>query len=400
MRAGAAVTCASCGHRYLIGQTHIKRVSAAPPADSPGQAQPKPQPEVTGSTATDTPPKQGGIQGLSEMMRIEAQRERDSQFDEYETITPDADEPRKPIDAGPSAPPSPVGTTKTQKTGRGGYFLAAAAALALAVLGGGLWAVNRESGAGTPPPTTPGQEAQSEPVYEGPVFHDLPLAESMALDHNPWEQPNRPYESRPQDDPAIYVADGELMRSDADVIEYVGRVVSERDGVVMAGELSVSLVNRQGMERARTTTPFVLVSQDQSMRVRLPIPASLDPTALNPVWSITVNEALESVVWIEGVSMEAESVGADTMARVLLVNDTDQPLARAVLLITAWDAQGLPLRRWRVRWEMPIAPADDVEFYARTAVTPSWRIDAWTVLAVGEPSPVQPAPTPADVQAD
>lgn len=400
MRAGAAVTCASCGHRYLIGQTHIKRVPAAPRADPPGQAQPESQPQVTGSTATDTQPQQGGIHGLSEMMRVEAQRERDSQFDDYETIKPDADEPRKPIDVGPPAPSSQDAATETQKAGRGGYFLAAAAALALAVLGGGLWSINREVGPGTPAPPTPEQEAQSGPVYEGPVFHGLPLAGSMALDHHPWEQPNRPYKSKPQDDPAIYVADDELVRSDADVIEYVGRVVSERDGVVMAGELSVSLVNRQGMERARTTIPFALVSQDQSMRVRLPIPASLDPTALNPVWSITINEALESAVWIEDVSTEVESMGADTMARVLLVNDTDQPLARAVLLITAWDAQGLPLRRWRVRWEMPIAPADDVEFYARTAVTPSWQIDAWTVLAVGEPSPVQPAATPADVQAD
>ncbi len=396
VRAGAAVTCASCGHRYLIGQTHFKRVAAAR-AD---QGTPV-QPDVAATTPTGTQPEQGGIQGLSEMMRVEAERERDSQFDDYDTIKPAADEPRKPIDVGPpSVPPPEDKKTKAQKAGRGGYLLAAAAALALAVLGGGMWVINWDLGTGAAAPTTPGPEVPPEPVYEGPMFQGLPLTGSMALEHYPWVQPNQPYVSKPQEDPAVFVADDELVSSDAGVIEYVGRVVSEHEGVIIAGELSVSLVNRQGSERARTTVPIALVSKGQSMQVRMPIPASLDPTALNPVWSITVDEALGSALLIKDVSMTAESMGSDSMALVELTNDTGQPLERAVLLITAWDDQGLPLRRWRVHWDMPIAPSDHVEFYARTAVTPSWRIDSWTVLAIAEPAPNLPTPAPPDAQAD
>ncbi len=334
------------------------------------------------------------------MMRVEAERERDSQFDDYDTIKPDADEPRKPIDLGEEASAQSNKKTKAQKVGRGGYLLAAAAALALAVLGGGLWLGNWDLGSGVSSSPPPVEELPPEPVYEGPLYQGLPLAGSMALKHNPWEQPNQPYRSMPQDDPAIFVAEDGLAPSDAGVIEYVGKVVSERDDVVIDGELYVSLVNRQGMEKARTTAPLALVSQDQPMQVRLPIPASLDPTGLSPAWSITVKQALASPVYMQNVSVQIESMGSDTMARVFLENDTDKALEPVVLLITAWDAQGLPLRRWRVQWDMSIAPGDEVEFYARTAVTSSWQIDTWTVLAVAEVSPIQPVVTPPGEQAD
>jgi hypothetical protein len=398
VRAGAAVTCASCGHRYLIDKTHIKRVPAAARADPDPGAQPSAQRGDSGSTATGSRPEGGGIQSLSEMMRVEAQRERDSRFDDYETIAPAADAPRKPIDPVVPEPPPKPKAAPPQKAFRNLYLAAAAAALVLAALGIGLLSMNWELGTAVPNP--PETEPGSEPGYEGPMYQGLPLAESVALGHSPWEQPNRPFQSQPQQNPEVYVADDGLKPSDAGPIEYVGRVVSEDPGVIVAGELSISLVNPQGMEKARTRVPFALVSPGQSMGVRLPIPANLDPTALNPVWSITVNEVLDPRVLIEDVSVEIESVGADTMARIVLGSGPDGPLQRAVLLVTAWDAQAQPLRRWRVRWQMPIAGGDYVEFYARTAVTPSWRIDAWTVQAVGEPSPVLPPPDPAGAQAD
>ena len=335
------------------------------------------------------------------MMRVEAQRERDSQFDDYDTIKPQVEEAHVPIDVPP--PPdalNPAKNTKAQKAGRGGYLLAAAAAVALAVLGGGLWMINWDPGSGASATGTPQPDVPPKPVYQGPVFQGLPLVGSVALEHNPWVQPNSPYESIPQEDPSVYVADDDLAPTDAGAIEYVGRVVNEHDGVILACELTVSLVNRQGMEKARAIVPIALVSREQPMRVRLPIPASLDPTALNTAWSITINQTWDSAVTIKAVSMEARSVGADTMARVLLINDTDQQLDRAELLITAWDAQGLPLKRWRVSWEMTVAPNDHAEFFARTAVTPSWRIDKWTVLAVGEFSQAPPAAAQPDAQAD
>jgi hypothetical protein len=387
VRVGAAVTCSPCGHRYLIGQAHIKHVSAAARRDPDSQAKPGAQSE------------QGGIQGLSEMMRVEAERDRDSQLDDYDTIKPAADDPRKPIDLDSPAPSAQVKESKSQKAGRGGYLFAAAAALALAVLGGGVWLVDWDVNSVTTPPP-PEQEVAPEPVYDGPVFHGLPLLGSVALEHNPWVQPNKPYQSKPQDDPAVFVADDVLEPSDTGVIEFMGLVVSERDDVILDGELSISLIDRRGIEKAHATVPIALVSKDQSMKIRLPIPASLDPTAVHPAWSITVNESLKSVVLIEDVSMEAESVGSDTMAHIVLANETDQQLDTAELLVTAWDAQGLPLRRWRVHWEMPIAPGYAADFYARTAVTSSRQIDTWTVLAVGEYSPYHPAPTTASEQAD
>ncbi len=334
------------------------------------------------------------------MMRVEAERERDSQFDDYDTIKPAVDEPRKPIDLGPQPDSVPTKKTKAQKAGRGGYLLAAAAALALAVLGGGLWTINWDPAAGSSASTNPSPDLPPEPVYQGPSFQGLPLAGSLALDHAPWVQPNQPYQSQPQDDPAVFVADSKLVPSDTGAIHYVGRVISERDDVVMAGELTISLVNRQGTEKARTSLPIDMVSRDHPMPVRLPIPPSLDPTGLNPVWSITVTQTQDSLIPIQDVSMQAMSTGSDTMARIYLGNDTGLRLDRVVFLITAWDTQALPLRRWQVQWQMPISPEKNTEFYARTAVTPSWKIETWTILAVAEPSPVQPAPAPTEGQAN
>ncbi len=400
VRVGAAVTCAACGHRYLIGQAHYKRVpaTAAGEGSAPIAASPK---------APDTPQagpddSSAGLHGLTEMMRVEAQRERDSKFDDYDTIKSDVKEHHTPIDIPP--PPdvlNPAKETKAQKAGRGGYLLAAAAAVALAVLGGGLWMFNWDLSAGSSASNTPVPEAPPKPVYEGPKFEGLPLVGSFALEQNPWEQPNSPYQSSPQGDPSVFVADADLVPSDSGAIEYVGQVVSEHEsGVVLAGELTVSLVNRQGIEKARATAPIAMVGNNQPMRIRLPIPASLDPTPLNPAWSIKVTETWASAVPVEDASMEALSVGAESMAKILLLNDTDDQLDRAELLITAWDAQAKPLRRWRVSWTTTIAPHDDIEFYARTAVTPSWQIDNWTVLAVGEFSPAPPVSDDPDEQAD
>jgi hypothetical protein len=398
VRVGAAVTCASCGHRYLIGQTHFKQIPTAARTPAEGQTQPGTPPDATDTTKAHAPAQQGAAQDLSEVMRIEAQRERDSQFDDYDTIKPAADEPRKPIDPGPVAPTPSVKQTKAQKVGRSGYLLAAAAALALAVLGGGLWMLKWDLGSGSASSTL--QDLPTEPVYQGPLFQGLPLAVSSALEHNPWTRPNQPYQSQPQDDPAVFVADGKLVPSQTGAIQYIGRVVSERDDVIVAGELTISLINRQGTEKARTTVPITMLSKDHPMPVRVLIPPTLDPSLLNPVWSISAIESLDPLVPIQDVSMQSKSMGSDTMALVYLGNDSDLRVDRVVFLITAWDAQALPLRRWQVQWDSPLSPGKDTEFYARTAVPPSWEIDAWTILAFAQPSPVQPAPSPAQEQAD
>lgn len=336
------------------------------------------------------------------MMRAEAQRERDSKFDDYETLAPSAEEPRKPVVA---VDPEPVEerakpTTKAQKAGRGGYLLAAAGALALAVLGGGLWAINWEAGLGgaTSTPTVP--LPPPEPEYDGPMYQGLPIAVSDSLDFDPWTQLTQPYRSQPQVDPAVFVADGELLASDTGEIEFVGQVVSERDDVVMAGELTVSLVNRRGEEKARTTAPITMLSKDHSLPVRMPIPATLDPRTLSPAWSISNIETNDSLTPVQDVYMLTEAMGTDTMARIFLTNDTELNMDRVWLLVTAWDSQGLALRRWRASWEMPIAPGQDAEFFARTVVGLSWEVESWTVIAFAQTSPAQPEPDSDKVSGD
>ncbi len=393
MRAGAAVTCASCGHRYLISQTHFKHVpTPRPVAGASGKA----------SSGEGELEESGGAQDLSEVMRIEAQRERDSKFDDYDTLAPAADEPRKPVVDLPAEPePKAAEQAQAPKTGRGAYLLAAVGFLALGVLvlSIGLWAMNSDFSVvganNTPEPAPP-----PEPVYDGPVYQGLPLVSSTALEYSPWVQPNEPYESRPQDDPDTFAADNELTSTDAGVIEYVGQVVTEGDGMIVSGELTISLINLRGTERARTTLAIALTSTEYPMQVRVPIPASLDPTSLTPVWSIAVHESSDTLISVKNVYMESEFEGSDAMAQVVLTNDTGLHVDKTDLLITAWDAQGLPLRYWHVRWPMPAVPGKVVDFYTRTAVNPSWEIERWTVLAFAEPSAVQPEPAPTESQTD
>jgi hypothetical protein len=385
VRIGAVVICASCQHRYLTDQTHIKRV---PSSAKTGEGKPA-EPDTASGEAGTSPqagePQPGRVHGLSEMMRAEAERERDSQFDDYDTIAPEPDRPGTPAAAIPEPavpiPPMQPTPSRQQKAIRSGHLLAAAGALALAVLGIAIWSIDWQQGSG---PATQEQlepEPDPGPVYEGPFFQGLPLIESVLLGHSPWEQPNRPFVSAPQKDSEVYLADVGLLPAGAGVIEYVGRVVSERPGVIMAGELVISLVNPQGTEKARTTTPIALIKPDLSMAVHVPIPANLDPTALHPAWAINIQEVAESAVFLEDVSLETESMGADTMARIVLGNDTGAPVQRVTLVITAWGDEDRPLRRWRVDWQLPIEKSDYVEFFTRTGVNPSWNIRRWTVAA-------------------
>ncbi len=387
VRVGAVVTCASCKHRFLVDHSHIKRVAVAKPG--PGAS------PTSGMPAETAPPKAGGgIQGLSEMMRDEAQRERDSQFDDYDTIAAEPDKPGTPVDTGATPPPAESTPTpaptpqpkhdKQQKAIRSIYLLLAAGAamaMAIAILGVGLWYIDWDL---APKPAPPAEiEVEPEPAYEGPNFQSLPLLQSIGLEHEPWEQPNRPFESMPQEDSDIYIADDSLVPAGAGVIEYVGRVISERPGIV-SGELAISLVSPQGVEKARTTTPITLVSPDHSQSLNVPIPANLDPTALHPAWSISINELMESAVFLEDVTVKTESMGADTMALVMIGNDTDQTLQRVTLVITAWGEDARPLRQWRTHWQLPIKTGDYIEFFTRTAVNPTWDIREWTVTAAAE----------------
>lgn len=133
VRVGAAVTCASCKHRYLIDQSHIKRV---PSSVSAGETGPDPLAEP----AKEPPPggeAEPGLSDLSEVMRREAERERSSQFDDYDTIKPSADPPPKPLDIVDPLKISDPAPTPRQRAARSGYLLAAIIAVVLAVLGGG-----------------------------------------------------------------------------------------------------------------------------------------------------------------------------------------------------------------------------------------------------------------------
>lgn len=384
VRIGAVAACESCRHRYLIDATHIKRLPSPARVAAGGGSD--------GPTTADRP-QAGGIRGLSEMMQREAARERDSQFNDYDTIAPTSDRPRPGAAASPgppqpaAPPPTPAPSvakqptpTRHQKAIRSWHLLAAAGALALAILGIGIWSINWD-GLGTGSSATAEQQAETEQVYDGPMFQARPLVESVMLGYSPWEQPNRPFQSLPQENPDIYVADDDLIPAGAGVIEYVGRVVSERTGVVLSGELIVSLVSPQGTERARTTVPIALVSQDQSMLVHVPIPANLDPTMLHPAWSITLGRVAESDQFIQDVTIDTQSVGADAMALITLGNDTGGPIDRVTLVITAWGDQAQPLRRWRVEWPMRLQPGQYIEFFTRTPVTPTWDIREWTAVA-------------------
>lgn len=398
----------------MIDQAHIRRVAPASPASpaSPGVgpdpqidpqidprldplADPSPTSQDTSGQEADQeadPSTQGNIAGLSDlsgMMRQEAQKQRDSQFDDYETLGTIKEPPRKPLgilpgEAGPDNPPAKI--DKPARTVRNGYLLVGASALALAVLGAGVWfttsVVRNIKAAAVPAQTEPVEPP--EPVYEGPEYDGLPLAASQILTHHPWERPNRSYEPVPREDESVGVAGDKLTSSADGGIDYIGRVVTQRPGVIIDAELTVSLVNRQGLEKARTVTPIAMVSPDQPMLFRLPIPADLDPTALTALWSIKVNQSLDPAIPIEHISIEQEGHGADTMTRVTIENDKPKTIQRAVLVITAWDSQDELLRRWKVHWDMPIKPQGVIEFYTRTAVVPTWRIDRWSATASGE----------------
>jgi hypothetical protein len=392
VRIGAVVTCASCQHRYLLDQTHLKRVPNRAAAGKGAGAAEKAEPSGASSEAGQ--PQPGGMSGLSEMMRAEAQRERDNQFNDYDTIAPPIDRPGPavlptamplptPATSAPSepAPEAETGPSRQQKAIRSGYLLAGAAALVLAALGIGLWSMDWSANLSAPAPLVPEVVPDPGPVYEGPIFQGLPLLQSTVLEHSPWEQPNRPYVSSPPQDEDVYIEGQGLLPGEAGAIEYVGRVVCDKPGIVLEGGLTVSLVNPQGTERARTRVPIVLVSPDQGMALHLPIPANLDPTTLNPAWSITVRRWQESAVFIEDLAIETESRGADTMARIVVGNDTGEEVQVVTLLITAMGEDGRVLRRWRVSWDLPLGVADYVEFFTRTAVNPSWDIRSWSVSA-------------------
>lgn len=386
VRIGAVASCESCRHRYLIDATHIKRVPS--PARQPTQA------GGGTDTVSASQVRAGGIRGLSEMMRQEAERERDSRFNDYDTLSPAAHRPLPPTSPGPQIPPpqpqprptpapaasQPPRPSRREKAIRSGRLLAAAAAVALALLGIGIWSIPWDGfDAATRVPDEP---TASEPVYDGPSFQGRPLVESFMLACTPWEQPNQPFHSVPQEDPDVYVADDDLIPAGAGVIEYVGRVISDRPGVILSGELTISLVNPQGTEKARTTAPIALVSRDQSMLLHVPIPANLDPTTLHPTWSIKVDRVIESDQFIQHLAMRTESTGADTMARVTIGNDSESPWDRVTLVITAWGDQAQPLRRWRTEWPLPVNAGETVELFTRTPVNPSWDIREWTVAAV------------------
>ncbi len=382
VRVGAVVTCTSCQHRYLIDQSHIRHVPSSARAGGEGAA--KPAPAEAGTI------RPGGIQDLSAVMRVEAERERDSQFNDYDTIAPEPDKPPVMPAAVATAPPMtpapapPVRTipqrTKQQKAIRSGYLLAAGVAVSIAILGVGIM-LSFSGDAGPGPQTRAEPEPDPGPVYDGPIFQGLPMLHSVLLQHDPWEQPNRPFVSQPQTNTDVYVADDELVPAEAGVIEYVGRVVSTKPGVIMDGELSISLVNPQGIEKASTTAPLSLISHDHSLLLRMPIPANLDPTALHPAWSITIDDLAESAVFLEDLDIQTESSGADTIARLTIGNDSGEKIQSVTLIITAWDPDAQPLRRWRVQWDLPMDVADYVEFFTRTAVNPSWNIKEWTVTA-------------------
>ncbi|MEZ6191859.1 MAG: hypothetical protein R3C45_11305 [Phycisphaerales bacterium] len=322
------------------------------------------------------------------MMQREAERERDSRFNDYDTLSPAAGRPAPPPTSPqtpqpPPPPPAPIDPPKPSrrdKAIRSSHLLAAAGAVALAFIGIVIWSIDWASLNTTG--STSADPAAQAPVYNGPSFHGKPLVESAMLGYTPWEQPNRPFRSVPQEDPDVYVADDDLVPAGAGVIEYVGRVISDRPGVILSGELVISLVNPQGTEKARTTTPIALVSPDQSMLLHVPIPANLDPTTLHPTWSITVGRVIETDEFIENLAMRTESVGADTMARITIGNDSDVPWERITLVITAWGDQAQPLRRWQVEWPIPLKPTEVVEFFTRTPVNPTWDIREWTVAAV------------------
>ena len=116
VRIGAVCTCESCRHRYLIDATHFKRV--------PSPARQTPAGGDAGSAAGQS--KTGGIRGLSEMRQREAERERDSRFNDYDTLSPAPNRPAAPAAAPqtPQPPPTPTHTPTTSTPIRPGCSIA------------------------------------------------------------------------------------------------------------------------------------------------------------------------------------------------------------------------------------------------------------------------------------
>ncbi len=391
VRIGAVLSCRSCKQRCLIDAAHVKHV--------PSQAQQPARGTEAGPEASA--PMPGGMHGLSDLMRREAQRERDSKFDDYDTIAPEPDAPASPAIIPSEVTPVPTsqmlpasGTTrqteepepgpaptKQQKAVRMGYIMAVAAALVLACFGVGIWFYLQQKPQ-VVLPVQPVNPPDPLPVYEGPIFQGLPLLESHVLEHSPWAQPNQPFVSVAQQDEDVYLTVQKLEPGASGAIDLVCRVVSERPGVILDGEVTISLVNPQGIEKARTTTPFALVSPEHPMMLRIPIPANLDPTALTPTWSIQVKQWIETAEFMDNCSIKTHSAGADTMGEIVVVNDWDRQAQGIMVLVTAVSEDGVALRRWYVQWDLPLHIDDYIEVITRTAVNPLWDIREWNITAV------------------
>ena len=390
VRVGAVFSCGTCHHRYLIDAAHIRHVATSAKSGKSAEA-------AQGATA----PVPGGIHDLSELMKREAEIERDSQFDDYETIAPEPDAPMPPAIVPSEVTPVPIpghdepeacepestdqrtAQAKPSKAIQIGFAIALTAAVVLACFGGGIWYYLQQN-THVVTPIKPPEQVDTGPVYDGPIFQGLPLLQSTVLEHSTWEQPNSPFISSVQQFDDVYITGQGLEPGDTGEIEFVCKVVSSRPGVILDGDLTISLINPQGIEKAHTTMPIALLSPEHPFPIRIPIPANLDPTTLHPAWSIRIHRWAESAEFSDNYSIETQSAGADTMAEVFVGNETDHEIQAVFMLVSALGEDDQVLRRWRVVWDLPLKPNDYIEIYTRTAVNPSWDIREWTVIAAVE----------------
>ena len=272
--------------------------------------------------------------------------------------------------------------------------------LALVFLGVSLWSVlwrldspgpSAESAAPgaarfgqTAPLPTTGRQGGNRPTSADPLGPVLP-AQPLAAE--PWQPVRQPFRIQGRDGSSIRLAHEQRHPRGA-TEHYVATVLADTTGIVGEAVVTLSLVDRGGIEVARTGVPVALVSARRPQRIRVPLPDGFDGTDVEVAWQARTVQPMAAGVYIdEAAVVDPQGQGPHTTVGIRAVNRSDGLLHKLVFILTAADARSQPLGRWRVELADKVAAGGRVSFRAATPLDLSWEVQKWFVEAAGQPPP-------------
>ncbi|MEX0886177.1 MAG: hypothetical protein WD009_07030 [Phycisphaeraceae bacterium] len=368
------VACDACGHRYRVGEAHVRHRRPGP---EPQPAQRTDALHVPGHAApghrrrVDAEGNVIGLSGLSEMMRRESA-------------------------AVPAANPDEPLTPAAPRTGNPSLARRVIVVAAVAMLGVGsfalgllVWQAVTRAGAAA---SLPGLE--TTPLAEMPEIYGIPLA----WRDQPWQRApttpatptasaadadEQPVEANSGDTPQLNVRDVRIQALPDG--RRVLRAVAVRDGGGPVAAATVHLTLMDGSDRmlGRIQVRLAMLGPAAEQRLCVAVPGELASAARQIEARIELDEALP-----RGRPLDARFAGhheqhADHAVHVRLRNDSDQPVSQLVVLVAAADEQGWPLVTWRAKRRERIEPGDWAEFMVRTPIGPGDHFPEWHVEASG-----------------